>query len=472
MESNNSQRRLYIIWLATIASLGGFLFGYDTAVISGTLAFVRTQFGLAAAMEGWYVSSALVGCIAGVSVAGWLSDKFGRKMILLLAATLFSISAIGCAVSGSFTTLVVYRLIGGMGVGMASMLSPLYISEISPPDLRGRLVALYQFSITIGILCSFFVNARLLDRSIHGILNNAALQLIFKDEVWRAMLGMETIPALLFFLLLTTIPKSPRWLVVNGQIQKASKILGRIVGPEAAASEIAEITHTLSIEKNSLKMVLEPGIKLAVLLGVSLAVLQQFTGIDAVIYYGPKILEQAGFGLSEALGGQVVIGFINMSFTVLAILTIDKFGRKPLLIAGTAGMLVSLTAIGLLFALDMAEGILLLSFILVFIACFAFSLGPVVWVILSEIYPNRIRGRAMSIATLGVWIGTTIIGQTIPISLENLGPALTFWIFALFCIPTIYIGARLMPETKGKTLEEIEQHWLKIKKQPDKNIKH
>jgi MFS family permease len=197
-------------------------------------------------------------------------------------------------------------------------------------------------------------------------------------------------------------------------------------------------------------------------------VLQQFTGIDAVIYYGPKILEQAGFGLSEALGGQVIIGIINMSFTILAILTIDKFGRKPLLVTGTTGMLVSLTAIGLLFALKMAEGLLLLSFILVFIACFAFSLGPVVWVILSEIYPTSIRGRTMSIATLGVWIGTATIGQTIPISLEHLGPALTFGIFALFCVPTIYIGARMLPETKGKTLEEIERHWMKVQKHNDK----
>ncbi len=268
-------------------------------------------------------------------------------------------------------------------------------------------------------------------------MDNEALQLVFKDEVWRAMLGMEAIPALLFFLLVTTIPKSPRWLVVNGQIEKASKILGRIVGPESAASEIKEIIDTVGAEKNSLKMLLEPGLKLAVLLGVSLAVLQQFTGIDAVIYYGPKILEGAGFELNEALGGQVIIGSINLTFTILAILMIDRFGRKPLLIVGTAGMLVSTTAIGFLFVLGLAEGILLLSFILVFIACFAFSLGPVVWVILSEIYPTRIRGRTMSIATLAVWIGTATLGQMIPILLENLGPAITFWIFALFCIPTL-----------------------------------
>jgi len=459
-------KRIYIIWLAVVASLGGFLFGYDTAVISGTLAFVRTQFGLAAALEGWYVSSALVGCIAGVSVAGWLSDKYGRKRILLLAGILFSISAIGCSLSGSFTSLVLYRLVGGMGVGIASMLSPLYISEISPPESRGRLVSLYQFSIALGILCSYFVNARLLNNSQVGLLDNEALQLVFKDEVWRAMLGMEAIPALLFFLLVTSIPKSPRWLVVNGQTEKASKILSRIVGPESAASEIKEIIDTVGAEKTSLKMLLEPGLKLAVLLGVSLAVLQQFTGIDAVIYYGPKILESAGFELNEALGGQVIIGTINLSFTILAILMIDRFGRKPLLIVGTAGMLISTTAIGLLFAFGLAEGILLLSFILVFIACFAFSLGPVVWVILSEIYPTRIRGRTMSIATLAVWIGTATLGQMIPILLENLGPAITFWIFALFCIPTLYIGIKLLPETKGKTLEEIEWYWLKLKKQP------
>ena len=461
MENNN---RLYIFWLAIIASLGGFLFGYDTAVISGTLAFVRSQFSLEAAMEGWYVSSALVGCIGGVSAAGWLSDKFGRKIILLLAGILFSISAIGCAASGSFTTLILYRIIGGMGVGIASMLSPLYISEISPPGLRGRLVALYQFSIALGILCSYFVNARLLNNSVLGSMNTEALELIFKDEVWRAMLGMEAIPAILFFILVTTIPKSPRWLVVNNQIQKASRILSRIVGPESAASEIKEIIETVNAEKDSLRMLLKPGMKLALLLGVSLAVLQQFTGIDAVIYYGPKILEGAGFGMSEALGSQVIIGSINLSFTILAILMIDKFGRKPLLITGTAGMLVSTIIIGLLFAFDLAEGILLLSFILVFIACFAFSLGPVVWVILSEIYPTRIRGRAMSIATFAVWIGTATLGQMIPISLENLGPALTFWIFALFCIPTLYIGIRLLPETKGKTLEEIERYWLNLNK--------
>jgi sugar porter (SP) family MFS transporter len=458
----NLIQRIRLVFLALIASLGGFLFGYDTAVISGTLAMVRSQFGLHAGMEGWYVSSALVGCIFGVSGAGWLSDKYGRKMVLLLTGALFSISAIGCAVSTSFTMLVVYRLIGGLGVGIASMLSPLYISEISPPTLRGRLVTLYQFAITIGILSAYFVNVWLLNASKHpGFESMMNLHVVFKEEVWRGMLGMEAIPAISFFILILFIPKSPRWLVVKGHKEQAHRILTRLVGKVEAEYEIIEIEETIALERGSWKMLLEPGIKMAVFIGVTLAVLQQFTGIDAIIYYGPRIFEEAGFGLSEALGGQVVIGIINVVFTVVAIFTIDIFGRKRLLLTGTTGMFISLIVIGFLFAAGKAEGVLLLSLVLIFIACFAFSLGPVVWVILSEIYPTIIRGRAMSIATIAVWVGTSIIGQMIPLSLDNLGPDITFWIFAFFCIPTLLIGWKLLPETKGRTLEDIERHWLK-----------
>jgi SP family arabinose:H+ symporter-like MFS transporter len=461
-QMQNLKKRIILVGLSLIAAMGGFLFGYDTAVISGTLALVRSQFLLNAGMEGWYVSSALVGCIFGVSGAGWLSDRYGRKMVLLLTGALFSISAIGCAFATSFTLLVIYRLVGGFGVGIASMLSPLYISEISPPALRGRLVTLYQFAIAIGILCSYFINAWLLNASQSpGFSHMKNLQLIFKEEVWRGMLGMEAIPALSFFLLIFLLPRSPRWLVVNGQKEKARSVLTRLVGEEVASREMSEIEETVAMEKDSRKLLLEPGIKLAVFIGVSLAVLQQFTGIDAIIYYGPRIFEEAGFGLSEALGSQVVIGIINVSFTIIAIFTIDTLGRKRLLLVGTSGMLLSLVLIGFLFFTGKAQGILLLSLVLIFIACFASSLGPVVWVILSEIYPTRIRGRAMSIATIAVWIGTAIIGQMIPISLDNLGPHITFWIFAFFCLPTILIGWKLLPETKGRSLEDIERHWLK-----------
>ncbi|MBR9998993.1 MAG: sugar porter family MFS transporter, partial [Cyclobacteriaceae bacterium] len=419
----NLEKRILLVGLALIASLGGFLFGYDTAVISGTLALVRSQFELNAGMEGWYVSSALVGCIIGVSGAGWLSDRYGRKMVLLLTGALFSISAIGCALSTSFTMLVWYRWIGGVGVGIASMLSPLYISEISPPSIRGRLVTLYQFAIAIGILSSYFVNAWLLKTSaLPGFSSLPRMNLVFKEEVWRGMLGMEAIPAIGFFLLILFIPRSPRWLVVKGQKEKARKILVRLTSHEVADREIREIEETLAMEQGSWRLLLEPGIKMAVFIGIALAVLQQFTGIDAIIYYGPRIFEEAGFAMSEALGGQVVIGIINVTFTVIAIFTIDTLGRKRLLLLGTSGMFLTLILIGFLFTAGRAQGMLLLSLVLVFIACFAFSLGPVVWVLLSEIYPNRIRGRAMSIATIAVWIGTATIGQLIPLSLDNLGP--------------------------------------------------
>ena len=275
------------------------------------------------------------------------------------------------------------------------------------------------------------------------------------------MLGMEAIPALIFFMLLLTVPESPRWLTIKGNITKAKSILIKYIGHKETELEIKEIRESLETEKKSKNLILEPGIKLAIFLGVSLAVLQQFTGIDAIIYYGPRIMEQAGFALNDALGSQVIIGAINMLFTLLAIWLIDKIGRKPLLLSGTLGMFISLITIGFLFFTNRAEGILLLSLILIFIASFAFSLGPVVWVILSEIYPTKIRGRAMAIATMAVWIGTSMIGQFIPLSLDNLGPAVTFWIFALFCIPTMWIGWKIMPETKGKTLEEIERYWLK-----------
>ena len=454
----------FIWWITITASLGGLLFGYDTAVISGTLSMVRSQFALNAAMEGWYVSSALVGCVVGVSFAGWFSDKYGRKKVLLLAAILFTVSALGCAFSNSFSTLILYRMLGGMGVGIASMLSPMYISEISPPAIRGRLVALYQLAIAVGILGSYLINAWLLNQSLgQEFFISNKLTFVFKTEIWRAMLGMEAIPALTFLILLITVPESPRWLVIKGYSDKAKAILLRAIGGEEAEREIKEIEDSFELEKKSKNLILDPGIKLALFLGVSLAVLQQFTGIDAIIYYGPRIMEQAGFGLSDALGSQVLIGAINMLFTLLAIWKIDKFGRKPLLLTGTMGMFISLIAIGTLFMVGKAEGILLLSLLLVFIASFAFSLGPVVWVILSEIYPTRIRGRAMSIATMAVWIATATLGQFLPLSLDNIGPAYTFWIFALFCIPTMWIGWKIMPETKGKTLEDIEKYWLEYK---------
>jgi len=448
--------------LALIAALGGFLFGYDTAIISGTIGIVKSQFNLSTVMEGWYVSSALMGTILGVSVAGILSDKYGRKNILIMSGIFFALSAMGCAVSGSFNGLVIYRIFGGIGVGMASLLSPLYISEIAPAKNRGRLVALYQLAITLGILFAYFANAILLGFSkAESLADTTGLtNKIFVSEVWRAMLGSETLPAIVFLLLLFLIPKSPRWLTMKGKKEQAKSILLRFVGEQEANAEIQHIETILSKESGGFKMVFSGPFKLAMIIGVSLALLSQLSGINAIIYYGPKILEEGGLQLGEALGGQVIIGIVNVLFTFIALWKIDDLGRKPLLTYGVIGIIISLVIVGLLFYLEVNNTLLLMIFILSFTACFSFSFGPVLWVLLSEIYPLKIRGAAMSLATMAVWIGTTFVGQMTPWLLENLQPHGTFWLFAACMVPAIYLAIWVLPETKGKTLEEIENYWL------------
>jgi len=455
----------YVNALAIIASLGGFLFGYDTAVISGTINFVTSQFQLDAAGTGWYVSSALLGCILGVSVAGVLSDKYGRKKLLILSALFFGVSAVGCAFTFGFTDLVIYRLIGGLGIGVASMLSPLYISELSPSHKRGRLVTLYQFAITVGILCSYFSNAYLL-RLSHGEFlagTTGLMNKIMVSEVWRIMLGTSVVPALLFLFLLLFVPESPRWLTIKGNEPAALDVLKKIVSDSEAQKEINDIKSNLQQETGGLGILFKGGFKLAMIIGISLAFLTQVSGINAIIYYGPRILEEAGLPIADALGGQVVIGLVNVLFTLIAIWKIDRLGRKPLLLAGVIGIISSLVIIGSLFYFNSPNTYLLLIFILLFIACFAFSYGPVVWVLLSEIFPAKIRGKAMSLATFSLWIGTALVGQLTPVFLEKLKPAGTFWLFALMTAPALYLAIKIIPETKGKSLEEIERYWLNRK---------
>lgn len=451
---------LYLILVAFVAALGGFLFGYDTAIISGTIGFVKTKFELNAVAEGWFVSSALVGCIFGVMFTGLLNDWFGRKKALLLSGLLFLVSAIGCALAPTLSVLIIYRLIGGIGVGIASMTSPLFIAEISPPHIRGRLVTLYQLAITVGILLAYFANASLLELS-GGTFSSELFSWIIGDEVWRAMFGSECIPAVLFFVLVLLIPESPRWLVLKQQEERAHQILTRINGRERATQELREIKDTVEHEAAPWQTLLKPGIRKALVIGASLAFLTQICGVNAIIYYGPRILEEAGFALSDALGGQVIIGMVNVLFTLIAIWKIDQLGRRPLLIWGVSGIMFSLIMVGLLFYFNVTSGFWLMGFILLFIASFAFSFGPVIWTLLSEIYPINVRGTAMSIATLTLWVGTALVGQVVPWMLESLTPAGTFWIFSLSCIPALYLAIMVIPETKGKTLEEIERFWMK-----------
>ena len=457
----------YLIFLSVVAALGGFLFGYDTAVISGTIAQVSSLFELNALQSGWYVGCALIGSIIGVLFSGVLSDNIGRKRTMIFSAILFSVSSIGCAVSADFNQLVIYRIIGGVGIGIVSIISPLYISEISVAQYRGRLVSLYQLAITVGFLGAYLVNYYLLEISKNGIMSGIGwVDNIFITEVWRGMLGMETLPALLFFVIIFFIPESPRWLLLKGNEKRAGNILEKIYkSSQDVDKQLKETNSVISGEtKSECSLLFKPGIFKAVAIGVCIAILGQFMGVNAVLYYGPSIFESTGLSGGDSLFYQVLVGLVNMLTTVLALVIIDRIGRKKLVYYGVSGMIVSLLLIGLYFIYGNMLGIpalLLLIFFLLYIFCCAVSICAVVWVLLSEMYPMKVRGVAMSIAGFALWIGTYLIGQLTPWMLQHLTPAGTFFLFALMCVPYILIVWKYVPETTGKSLEEIENYWKK-----------
>ncbi|MBR5862391.1 MAG: sugar porter family MFS transporter [Bacteroidales bacterium] len=457
----------YVIFMAVVAAIGGILFGYDTAVISGTTAIVKNQFALTDMMEGWYVGCALIGSICGVLVAGTLSDYLGRKLTMLISAALFSISAIGCAVCGSFDSLVAYRIVGGVGIGIVSIVSPIYISEVSPAKIRGTLVSLYQLAVTIGFLLAYMANWAIdanIDPSVCG--DVTLWQKIMHTEAWRGMLGSETLPALLFFFIIFFIPESPKWLIVNGKLDKASKVLNKIYDTPAEAEEEIKVTqNSLRGEtKGAWADLLKPGILIAVIAGSAIAILGQFMGVNAVLYYGPKIFSEAGF--DNPMFSTVLVGVVNCVTTVLAVFIIDRVGRKQLIYWGVSGMIICLVAIGIYFAWGSQLGLgnaFMLTFFLAYVFCTAISICAVVFVLLSEMYPNSVRGRAMSIAGFALWIGTYLIGQLTPVLL-GWSQAGTFFVFAVMCVPYMLIMWKVIPETTGKTLEEIEGYWNSLKK--------
>ena len=457
----------YLIFLSVVAALGGFLFGYDTAVISGTIAQVTQLFQLDALQQGWYVGCALVGSIVGVLFAGILSDKLGRKLTMVISAVLFSTSALGCALSADFTQLVIYRIIGGVGIGVVSIVSPLYISEVAVAQYRGRLVSLYQLAVTVGFLGAYLVNYQLLAWAESGTqLSVDWLNKVFITEVWRGMLGMETLPAILFFIIIFFIPESPRWLIVRGKELKAVNILEKIYNSiTEAKSQLKETKSVLTSETRSeWSLLMKPGIFKAVIIGVCIAILGQFMGVNAVLYYGPSIFENAGLSGGDSLFYQVLVGLVNTLTTVLALVIIDKVGRKKLVYYGVSGMVVSLILIGMYFLFgDSLEvsSLFLLIFFLFYVFCCAVSICAVVFVLLSEMYPTKVRGLAMSIAGFALWIGTYLIGQLTPWMLQNLTPAGTFFLFAVMCVPYMLIVWKLVPETTGKSLEEIERYWTR-----------
>lgn len=446
----------YIIFLATVAAIGGILFGYDTAVISSTIGSVTTQFGLDTMQQGWYVGCALIGSIIGVLFAGTLSDSIGRKKTMIIAAALFSICSIGCAFCSSFIQLVCFRVIGGVGIGVVSIVAPIYISEVSTAEKRGTLVSLYQLAVTVGFLAAYLVNFLIQDAAQSTDYTSAAMQHLLKDEMWRGMLGSMVFPALLYLAVIFFIPESPRWQIVKGKTELAALTLARIYSgdSEPIAGEA----------KSEWKALLQPGILKAVIIGSAIAILGQFMGVNAVLYYGPSIFEQAGLSSGDSMFSQVLVGAVNMVTTVIAVFIIDKVGRKQLVYWGVSGMILSLVMIGLYFLAGSSWGLgngFLLAFFLFYVFCCAISISAVVFVLLSEMYPNSVRGRAMSVAGLALWVGTYLIGQLTPWMLAHLTPGGTFFLFAAMCIPYMLIMWKAVPETTGKTLEEIEEYWRK-----------
>ncbi|ASZ12119.1 sugar porter family MFS transporter [Chitinophaga pendula] len=439
----------YLLLLTFTATLGGFLFGFDTAVISGVIPYVRVLYHMDALLEGSFVGSALAGCILGVSVSGWMGNRLGRRPVMLLSALLFALSAIGCTFAGNAYSLIFFRLIGGIGIGAASVISPMYISELAPSNLRGRMVTYYQLAITIGILAAYFSNA------IIQPWRDSTHNFLFREEIWRYMFAVSAIPAILFIVMSGMIPESPRWLAMRGKYAAAQAITEKISGPEAAVREMAMIRSALSVTQVKLKDMFKSHYRQALLIGILLAALSQFSGINAVIYYGPSLLEQAGFGWGQALGGQVTIGIVNMLFTLVATYSIDRYGRRPLLLWGIGGAVLSLMATAWLFSTHLTSGWLLLLPIMLFIACFAFSFGPVTWVIINEIFPVTVRSSAIALATMSLWIANWIVGQFFPLLLLHAGPALTFLIFAVCSASAFWLTWKKIPETKGMSLEEI-----------------
>ena len=462
--NSSKQSNSFIAAVCSIGSLGGLLFGFDTAVISGTFSFIEQYFLLDEIEIGWFASSALIGAIIGALVSGSLSERFGRKPILIIAAFLFFISSLGCTIPNSFIFLIVARIIGGIGVGMASVLSPLYISEFSPPKIRGKLIALYQLSIVIGILLAYLSNWLLLKFSQEStsLFNETdKLYKIFVSEVWRGMFGLEMIPSGLFILLLFLIPESPRWLIKNNNPEKGFNILTKISGEKIAEKEFIEIKNSISKFKGRIADLLRPGLRLALLVGIGLSVFGQFTGVNIIIYYGPTILENAGFKIDGALQFQVAIGLINLIFTILALWKIDRWGRRPLLIYGMFSVFISLIIIAFQFTFDSSQGILIVVMLCIYMASLAISINAVIWVLIGEIFPNRIRGSAMSIVTFTNWGANFLTAFTFPWYIDKIGMGGGFFTFAGMCLLATIFFNKYVPETKGKTLEEIEDFWTK-----------
>jgi len=434
----------YVYLIATVAALGGLLFGFDTAIINGALVFLKKDFGLTDSQTELAASAILFGAVAGAAIAGWLTDRYGRRRLLFGAAMLFTLSALAAAVPRTLTEFVVARLAGGLAIGVASLLVPLYIAEIAPARIRGKLVTLNQLAIVTGILLAYVASYYLAGLGLAS---------------WRWMFASAALPSVLFMLTLLLVPESPRWLLGRGRDAEALGTLTRLNGPVAAAAEAEEIQAALAAERGEQASLRQPRLRRPLRIAVVLAVLQQITGINTILYYGSIIFtEHSGQSATSAIGANALIGGINFAGTVVALFIIDRVGRKPLLLFASGGMALALGALVVALQLH-APGPLLLGLIMLYVACFAVGLGPGVWVVITEIFPNAVRGRAASLATVALWIACTLISFTFLSLVKAAGLAGAFGLYAVLSAFTFAFVWRAVPETKGRTLEEIERGW-------------
>ena len=475
----NNKTSLYLVTVSFVATIGGFLFGYDTAIIAGCNSFIQLHFQLTPVMLGWVVSSALLGTLAGCVISGTITDRIGRKKSLLVAASFLGVSAIASMLSpqflGSpehavwltsdtgfaFNMLIIARVIGGIGVGITSVVAPVYISELSLPENRGKIVSIYQLSITLGILLAFFIDWIVLNRAGDGagVITNEANGIwkwLFVEELWRGMFGTEIPIALLFFILLFFIPESPRWLVTKGRHAEAMKTMISISGEELAETQMAEIDEMVKAEKGGIRELFQPFLRMPLLIGILVPMFSHLSGIAAIMYFAPNIINEATQSVESSFLGAVLVGLVNSAFTFVAILNIERFGRRKLLLTGVIGAFISLSAVGVFFAIGSK---LVLIPLLMYVASFAFSYGPIVWVIISEIFPNRIRGLAVSIGSFSLLATGFFITLTNPVLIDAISPSGTFFLYAGLTIPAIWFIWRFVPETKGKSLEDIEKFW-------------
>ena len=457
----------YLILISLVSAMGGLLFGYDWVVIGGAKPFYEPFFGIvdSPALQGWAMSSALIGCLAGALLAGTFSDRYGRRKMLIIAAALFVVSAVGTGATSDFSMFIVYRILGGFAIGIASNLSPMYIAEISPAELRGRFVSMNQLTIVLGILAAQLTNWLLAEPVAPGMTAEAIRASWNGQMGWRWMFWAENVPAGLFFIFAFLIPESPRWLALRGRREQATRILAKIGGGEYAREEFGRMQEAIEQDgkgasRGGFRQLLHPSMRKVLVIGIVLAVFQQWCGINVIFNYAQEIFNAAGYGISDILMNIVVTGVTNVVFTFVAIFLVDRIGRRPLLLFGAGGLTLIYLLMGAAYYFSLT-GIALLVIVVMAIACYAMSLAPIMWVVISEIFPTAVRGVAMSVATFALWTACFILTYTFPLLNSALGAAGTFWIYGMICLVGFLFIWKRVPETKNKSLEELEKELIK-----------